>query len=67
MIQNEILRGFASDNNSGVHPLVTEEMLRVNTGHALGYGSDIYTSEARSIFREHLGNKTDVFFVFTGT
>ncbi len=67
MKQNEIIRGFASDNSSGVHPLISEEMLRVNAGHALGYGSDIYTDKARSIFREHLGNETDVFFVFTGT
>jgi hypothetical protein len=28
-------RGFASDNNSGVHPAVMEELSRVNYGHVV--------------------------------
>ena len=60
-------RGFASDNNAGVHPLVLEEMARVNNGHTIGYGNDIYTREAEGIFRNHFGNDCEVFFVFNGT
>lgn len=60
-------RGFASDNNAGVHPLVLEEINRVNVGHTIGYGNDDYTSKAISVIRSHLGEKAEIFFVFTGT
>lgn len=32
------MRSFASDNNSGVHPLVMEALNRANSDHAVGYG-----------------------------
>ena len=60
-------RGFASDNNAGVHPAIFRELLASNEGHALGYGSDIFTDNARELFKEHFGKETEVFFVFTGT
>ncbi len=60
-------RGFASDNNAGIHPDILKEIEKVNSGHVTGYGSDIYTEQATQLFKEHLGNDTDVFFVFTGT
>ncbi|MBE0676409.1 MAG: low specificity L-threonine aldolase [Bacteroidales bacterium] len=60
-------RGFASDNNAGIHPLVLQEMSRVNIGHTIGYGNDPYTDEAIGLFRKQLGDQSDVFFVFTGT
>ncbi len=60
-------RGFASDNNSGVHPEIMKELALANTGHTIGYGSDPYTEKAGELFRENLGNDTEVFFVFTGT
>jgi len=62
-----IVRGFASDNNSGVHPEILKEMTRVNEGHVVGYGNDRYTSEAKELFSIILGNETEVFFVFNGT
>lgn len=62
-----IKRGFASDNNSGVHPEILEELARINYGHVIGYGSDIYTEQARQIFKDQLGPETEAFFVFTGT
>ncbi|MGQ9620327.1 MAG: threonine aldolase family protein [Bacteroidales bacterium] len=67
MQRNFTKRGFASDNNSGAHPLIIEEILAVNHGHVLGYGADIYTSRAETIFREQFGNETEVYFVFNGT
>lgn len=60
-------RGFASDNNAGVHPEILKEIITVNKGHVLGYGSDEYTEQAKSQFRKHFGNETEIFFVFTGT
>jgi threonine aldolase len=67
MDNNKVKRGFASDNNAGVHPDILNEVFEANKGHALGYGADIYSDGARNLLREHLGNDAEVFFVFTGT
>jgi threonine aldolase len=67
MNNSEVKRGFASDNNAGVHPDVFKEMLSVNQGHAIGYGSDIYTEKAKKLFRKHLGESCEIYFVFNGT
>ncbi len=40
------MRSFASDNNSGVHPLVMEALNLANRDHAIGYGDDPWTVEA---------------------
>ena len=60
-------RGFASDNNSGVHPAVMDEIMRVNRGHVVGYGDDPFTDRAKALIREELGNEAEIYFVFTGT
>lgn len=60
-------RGFASDNNAGVHPEILKEIISSNEGHVVGYGDDRYTRQAQDLFREHFGNDTEVYFVFTGT
>jgi threonine aldolase len=62
-----VKRGFASDNNSGVHPAVIEELIRVNRGHVVGYGDDPFTEKAHSLLRKELGGEAEIFFVFTGT
>jgi len=61
------IRGFASDNNSGVHPDVLKAIEKVNVGHAVGYGDDDVTYQAVAKFKEVFGDKTDVFFVYNGT
>ena len=60
-------RGFGSDNNAGIHPVILKEIADSNTGHVTGYGTDVYTEQAKNLFKEHLGNETETFFVFTGT
>lgn len=60
-------RGFASDNNAGVHPSVFEAMHKANTGHAVAYGDDVYTQKAIAKFKETFGADTEVHFVLTGT
>lgn len=60
-------KGFASDNNSGVHPLILEAIENANEGHVVGYGDDRYTQKAIEIFKEKFGVETEVFFVFNGT
>ena len=58
---------FASDNAAGAHPLVMEAMLRVNSGHALAYGSDHHTAETEARFRDLFGPQTEAFLVWNGT
>jgi threonine aldolase len=67
MTKNLIRRGFASDNNAGIHPAILKEITSANTGHTIGYGADIYTEQAKQLFKEHLGPDTQTYFVFTGT
>ncbi|TAL58916.1 MAG: aminotransferase class V-fold PLP-dependent enzyme [Bacteroidetes bacterium] len=62
-----VKRGFGSDNNAGIHPDILNEIISVNSGHVIGYGSDIYTEKALAVFKEQLGSSTETFFVFTGT
>jgi len=67
MDEKVFFKGFASDNNAGVHPLIMEAVELANTGHALGYGNDIYTSKAKELFKEQFGANCETFFVLTGT
>jgi threonine aldolase len=61
-------RGFASDNNAGIHPLLLEAINKANTGHVIAYGDDPFTSAAIKAIKKNFGPKTsDVFFVLTGT
>jgi threonine aldolase len=67
MINNNIKRGFASDNNAGIHPDILKEITACNSGHVTGYGSDVYTDQARNIFKKEFGSQAEPYFVFTGT
>jgi len=60
-------RGFASDNNAGVHPSILAALPEVNEGHVIAYGDDPYTEKASAQLREIFGQETEVFFVFIGT
>ncbi|MEP7307385.1 MAG: beta-eliminating lyase-related protein [Acidobacteriota bacterium] len=60
-------RGFASDNNAGIHPDVLAAIQSANVGHAVGYGDDHWTRAVDRAFRQHFGAGTRVFPVFNGT
>jgi len=60
-------RGFASDNNAGVHPAILEAMSAVNSGHAIAYGDDPVTIRTTARMKEIFGQESEVFFVFIGT
>jgi len=60
-------RGFASDNNAGVHPEIISALESVNTGHVIAYGDDPYTASALKKMKEIFGNEAEIFFVFIGT
>ena len=60
-------RGFASDNNSGVHPGILAALPKVHDGHVIAYGDDPYTEKASAQLRDIFGQETEVYFVFIGT
>jgi len=60
-------RGFASDNNAGVHPEILEALVRANQGHVVAYGDDPYTESAVGKFEEIFGQDISVCFVYNGT
>ena len=60
-------RGFASDNNSGIHPQILKAIEGANTGHSKGYGDDPWTREAIALFKKEFGEEVEIFLVLTGT
>ncbi len=67
MNTKEIQRGFASDNNAGVHPDILRAMEQVNSGHEIAYGDDRYTQAVLKKMKGIFGEDTEIFFVFIGT
>ncbi len=61
------MRSFASDNNSGVHPLVMEAIVKANADHAVGYGEEPWTAAAEAKIRKAFGVDCDVYIVLNGT
>lgn len=61
------MRSFASDNNSGVHPLIMDAIIKANDNHAVGYGDDPWTEKATAKIKEVFGEVASPFFVFNGT
>ena len=67
MNEKAIRRGFASDNNAGVHPRILSALTEVNEGHVIAYGDDPYTGKAITELKEIFGPEIEAFFVFIGT
>ena len=59
------VRGFASDNYSGVHPEVLAAIAAANDGHQVSYGEDVYTERlqdgVRAAFRRRASRRIPVF------
>lgn len=62
-----MIRGFGSDNFSGVLPEVFKALEEASYGHQHSYGEDEYTARAVEDFRRVFGKETEVFFVYNGT
>jgi threonine aldolase len=60
-------RGFASDNNAGVHPDLLAAIVAANGGHQLAYGADVYTARLGEVIADHFGEGAEAFPVFNGT
>ncbi len=61
------MKGFGSDNHSGVHPELLKALIDCNDGHTPSYGTDSYSADAIEMFKKQFGPQTEVFFVFNGT
>jgi threonine aldolase len=46
-----IWRGFASDNYAGIHPEILDAMSKINDGHQVAYGDDIYTEQLSGVIK----------------
>lgn len=62
-----MIRGFGSDNFSGILPEVFKALEEVNYGHQHSYGEDIYSQKAIADFKTIFGQNIEVFFVYNGT
>lgn len=61
------VRGFASDNYSGVHPEILAALAAANGGHQVSYGEDIYTARLQEVLEQQFGSGIECFPVFNGT
>lgn len=61
------IRGFGSDNFSGVLPEVFNALKEAAYGHQHSYGEDRYTEKATEDFKKIFGEKIEVYFVYNGT
>lgn len=61
------MKSLASDNYAGVHPDILTAIEEANSGHAIAYGGDSYSQKAKTTFKKHFGDQSEVYFVFTGT
>lgn len=59
-------KSLASDNYSGVHPKILENMIKVNEGHKEAYGEDTYTIKAKELILKKLG-ASSIYFMSNGT
>ena len=61
------MKGFGSDNHSGIHPELLKSLVACNVDHAASYGTDSFTELANQQFKKLFGDQTRIFFVFNGT
>jgi threonine aldolase len=61
------VRGFASDNYSGIHPEILAAIAAANDGHQIAYGEDVYTTRLQEVMADHFGEGVEAFPVFNGT
>ncbi len=61
------MRSFASDNNSGAHPMIWRALEAANADHAVAYGDDPWTDRAQTAIQQAFGTEGPVLFVYNGT
>jgi threonine aldolase len=66
-IHDPEVRGFASDNYSGVHPEILAALAAANGGHQVAYGEDEYTRKLEGLVVDLFGEGAECYPVFNGT
>jgi threonine aldolase len=66
-MKTQFSRGFASDNNAGIHPRLLDAIQKANEGHVIAYGDDSFTVSAIKTIKRYFGESAEVFFMLTGT
>src|SRR6266545_3688453 len=59
-------RGFASDNQAGIHPEVLAAIATANGGHQIAYGDDAYTARLQEVIKARFGERAEAYPVFNG-
>ncbi|HEX6468527.1 MAG TPA: low specificity L-threonine aldolase [Streptosporangiaceae bacterium] len=67
LLHDPAARGFASDNQAGVHPEVLAAIGAAGGGHQVAYGDDAYTARLREVVRDAFGERAEIFPVFNGS
>ena len=62
-----MIRGFGSDNFSGVLPEIFQALEEASYGHQHSYGEDEYSAKAIQDFKNIFGEDIEVFFVYNVT
>jgi threonine aldolase len=60
-------KSFGSDNHAGAHPAVLQAMIDANSGDAVAYGTDDWTSRTSAELRQAFRTEGEAFFVFNGS
>lgn len=61
------MKGFGSDNHSGVHPEIMKSIIEANVDHAPSYGTDFWSEQLIEKIKNDFGSRTEIFLVFNGT
>jgi len=67
VLHDPAARGFASDNQAGIHPEVLAAISAAGGGHQIAYGDDAYTARLREVVKAGFGERTEAYPVFNGT
>ena len=62
-----MIKSFASDNWSGVHPKILDALVKANTGHQAAYGADEYTRLLTQKMNALFKKEVEMFLVYNGT
>lgn len=60
-------RSLASDNHSGVHPLILSSLAEINTNQYHSYEGDPQSLELKSLIKNIFGSEFESYLVFNGT
>ncbi len=61
------MKGFGSDNHSGVHPELLKAIQSCNIDHEPSYGTDQYSKESFKTIHKLISKDIDIHYVFNGT